>query len=545
MTSLRSSLKRLAREELGIAGLRPGQLDAMEAAASGRDVLAVMPTGYGKSAIYQIVAAHLPGRTVVVSPLIALQRDQVTGLEHAASSLDGVTVNSSRSAQETDAAWDALSRGEAEFLFVAPEQLANDATMQAVADLRPDLLVVDEAHCVSAWGHSFRPDYLALGPVVEQLGHPVVIALTATAAPPVREEIVERLGMREPMVVAHGFDRPNLELSVRRHTTAKELRAALVEHVVELSQALESGTGLVYVARRRDAEQIAAALQAEEVHARAYHAGMARDERDRVQEAFDSGEAAVVVATSAFGMGIDKPDVRFVVHAAPPGSIDAYYQEIGRAGRDGEPAEAVLHYRPEDLSLRRFFSAARVPDDDLTAVLAAVREGARSATALRRTTGLSARRVTGALNLLAETNTIERHRKGFSVQSELKAHTVLARVTEHVAARERIEQSRVEMMRGYAETAGCRREFMLTYFGEDFTPPCGRCDVCRAGTAEDPDAAEDPGDFRAHEEIEHAQWGRGTVIRTEADRITAYFPDHGYRTLSRKIVVDEGIIEPS
>ncbi len=535
-------LEDIARDEYGLQRLRPGQLAAITALTQGHDVLAVMPTGYGKSAIYQVAGSHLRGTTVVVSPLIALQNDQLAGIRDAPDAPRAVAVNSAQTDARNDEAWQLAEAG-AEFIFLSPEQLANDKVLERVNSVRPSLFVVDEAHCVSSWGHDFRPAYLALGAAIERLGRPRVLALTATAAPPVRDEIIERLGLRDATLIARGFDRPNLNLDVRRHITAADLRRGVLENVTELAtEASGTGTGLLYVARRKDAETYADELTARGVPAVPYHAGLSDQARQDAQQAFDDGSADVVVATSAFGMGIDKPDVRFVVHAAPPGSVDSYYQEIGRAGRDGRPANVVLHYRPEDLSLRRFFSAMQVAEDDLLAVLTAVQQGRGTASAVRRQTGLSARRVTSAVNLLEQVGALDRRQRNLVANRDVRPQDAVEQATRYVAARERVEKSRVEMMRGYAETTGCRREFLLGYFGEQYEPPCQGCDNCLAGEVVPGAQVEDADDFGTHEQVRHDKFGQGTVMHTEADRLTVFFPDFGYRTLDRDHVVSEGIL---
>ncbi|WP_143663664.1 ATP-dependent DNA helicase RecQ, partial [Streptomyces sp. NRRL B-24085] len=294
-------LARAADEVFGWSELRPGQLAAMEAVMRGRDTLAVMPTGAGKSAVYQVPGLLLPGPTVVVSPLIALQRDQIAGLLGHAGAPEAVAVNSAQAAGETEAAWDAVRHGDAEFLFLSPEQLAKDEVVERLAQAAPSLFVVDEAQCVAAWGHDFRPDYLRLAQAAQRVGRPPVLALTATAAPPVREEIVERLGMADPELVVAGFDRPNIALEVRRFQDDADKRRVVVERA-----AAEPKPGIVYAATRRDAEEYAADLAALGLSATAYHAGLTAGERSRAHDAFLAGDTDVVVATSAFGMGIDK-----------------------------------------------------------------------------------------------------------------------------------------------------------------------------------------------------------------------------------------------
>ena len=275
----RTQLQRIAEERFGWAELRPEQLEAMEQVVAGHDVLAVLPTGAGKSAIYQVPALHLDGPTLVVSPLIALQNDQMEGIEDSEAP-DAVAVNSAQRGSERKQAWKAIRQASAEYLFLSPEQLANDEVVDALAELGVSLFVVDEAHCVSAWGHDFRPDYLRLAPVIERLGHPRVIALTATAALPVRRDIVERLGLRDHREVMTSFDRPNLHLAVERFTDDRDKRTTLITRIRALTADPATRSGLVYVASRKDAEFYADELAQIGVRAAAYHAGMPAADRE-------------------------------------------------------------------------------------------------------------------------------------------------------------------------------------------------------------------------------------------------------------------------
>ena len=516
-----TELRRIARDAFGWDSLRLGQLEAMQSVMAGRDTLVVMPTGAGKSACYQIPALMLDGPTVVVSPLIALQRDQVLDLlAHGA-----FAANSAQPGGVVEEGWAAVAAGEVEFVFLSPEQLAKPDVVSRLEAVRPSLFVVDEAHCVSAWGHDFRPDYLRVGSVIDQLGHPVTLALTATASPPVREEIVSRLNMREPLQLVSGFDRPNLRLEV--------VPARSADHKVEavvLRAAAEAKPGIVYAATRKDAEAYAAALTEIGLRACCYHAGMRAGDRNEVHSLFLDDRVDVVVATTAFGMGIDKPNVRFVLHADVPDSLDSYYQEIGRAGRDGQPASGVLYYRQEDLGLRRFFTSGNADEVVLERVakLVAMHGAPVPVPELRAAAQLSSTRLTHVLNLLEEVGAVAVVDATVRPAEVAPAPHDAAQAALAVAeARTRVEISRVEMVRGYAETTGCRRHYLLAYFGEVLDRACGNCDTCAAGATE----IETGGAWRVNDRVAHEQWGPGIVMRCEPDRVTVLFELAGYKTL--------------
>ncbi|ABS02317.1 RecQ family ATP-dependent DNA helicase [Kineococcus radiotolerans] len=530
-----------AQAAFGFEELRPGQEEAMDAVRAGRDVLAVMPTGSGKSAVYQVPAVLQEQPVVVVSPLIALQRDQVDGIREDARRGGAVMLNSALPAAEWQQAREELRAGTVKFVFLAPEQLARDEVVDELARLRPGMLVVDEAHCVSSWGHDFRPLYLRLGAARERLGRPQVVALTATASPQVRHEVVEQLDLQDPLVLVEGFDRPEIDLRVVRCADAGTQRRGVLDAVLEVE-----GAVLVYVAKRHDAEEIAAQLRAAGREADHYHAGRARADRDRVQHAFLDGALDVVVATNAFGMGIDKPDVRAVVHAAVPDSPDSYYQEIGRAARDGGTAVATLFYRPEDLGLRTFFSAGVAKVEPLRETVAAVRAhgGAVDAGELRRDLGVTASRLAGSVNLLQEVGALAEDGTGrLVVPEDAPPAARAARAAVEVSEQQRsVERSRLEMMRAYCETAACRRQFLLGYFGEERTEPCGSCDTCRAGSAGERSAGRVP--FPVGSTVVHERWGAGQVMHYEADRVTVLFDGVGYRTLALALAVGEGLLHP-
>ncbi|WP_432396536.1 RecQ family ATP-dependent DNA helicase [Pseudarthrobacter sp. L19] len=554
-----AGLRRIAAETFGIGTLRAGQLEGMAALAAGRDLLAVMPTSYGKSLIYQVPGLLLhrsgtrPGPTLVISPLISLQEDQLEGINGAAGPGTAVAINSAHTAAEQDRAWAAAEDGSAAFLFLAPEQLAKDSTVERLAALGIPLLVVDEAHCVTSWGHDFRPDYLRLGEVRGRLGNPTTAALTATAAAPVREEIQRRLHLDRPLVLVRGFDRPNISLAVVRHHEDKAKRRAVIAQAAAFVAELR-GPGLIYAAKRKDSEKYAAKLTRNGLRAAAYHAGMPANERTRVHEAFQAGTLDVVAATTAFGMGIDKPDVRFVLHADIPESLDSYYQQFGRAGRDGQPARAVLHYRSEDLGLRRFFTT-HAPDQPSLRVLLAVlaaEDAPLPRVELAARTGFPGRRLTALLNQLQDTGLLHSDDDGVLLTGSPEAALALA--VDLAETRGRVDRSRVEMIRAYAETHHCRRQFLLGYFGEELPGPCGNCDTCLAGETSPARTAkgaangggeEWPDSFPAGSAVVHAEWGPGQVIQCDGDVLTVLFDSEGYKTLSRTAVLTRGLLKPA
>jgi ATP-dependent DNA helicase RecQ len=404
---------------------RPGQERIIGAVLGGEDVLAVMPTGSGKSLCYQLPAVVLPGTTIVVSPLISLMKDQVDELNRRG--IPAGALHSMLDAGSKNEVIDAARRGALRLLYVAPERFASEPFSRLLTGIVVSRFVVDEAHCVSQWGHDFRPDYrrLAAGARLCRRadggdGRPPIAAFTATATAEVRDDIAALLGLDRPQLLVGGFDRPNIHLRIER--------ADEDDKGLRLPALVRGRRALVYTATRKTAESTALRLQSSGIQASAYHAGLKDDERVRVQDAFAQGGLPVVCATNAFGMGIDRPDVDAVVHYAIPGSIEAYYQEIGRAGRDGRPATATLLWDYADVETRRFLIDS--PKRDNSA-----------------------------------------HRRGGVAISP-----------EDAARRRALEHAKLQRMVAYADTASCLRATILRYFGDpDVRDPCGDCGNCRPG----------------------------------------------------------------
>jgi len=411
------------RRHFGHTCFRSGQESIVAAVIAGCDVLAVMPTGSGKSLGYQLPAVMLPGLTIVVSPLISLMKDQVDELNRR--NIRAAALHSMLSPEARAEVLGAVRARSLRLLYVAPERFASTPFMRFLATLEVARFIVDEAHCVSEWGHDFRPDYRRLRDAALSCrrsdgggGRPPIAAFTATATPEVRKDITALLGLNEPQILVAGFDRPNIFLRVER-----------IDHAAQkdelLPQLVRGRRALVYAATRKSVEGAAAVLEAAGVHASAYHAGLEDEQRVRVQDAFAAGSLPVVCATNAFGMGIDRPDVEAVVHYAIPGSIEAYYQEIGRAGRDGRPATATLLWDETDVATRQY---------------------------------------------LIDSPRRERE------------HAGAPRNEEEVARRRALERRKLERMIEYAEASGCLRATILSYFGDAAAKECcTACGNCRPG----------------------------------------------------------------
>ncbi len=486
-------------ELFGFASFRPGQKEAVEAAIAGRDVLVVMPTGSGKSLCYQLPALMRADLTVVVSPLVSLMQDQVQAIERVAPGYVGL-INAQQDAATNRKTLERAARGDLRLLYVAPERFSSPGFLDRIRHARIGLFVVDEAHCVSQWGHDFRPDYFRLADAARWLGAQAIVASTATATPQVAADIVARLGLRDPARIATGFDRPNLSFAVVRCANKPAVHRGIAAALKEPGAL----PGIVYAGTRADAERLADRLGTElGVETIAYHAGLPRDARAEAQRRFMAGEAPVVVATNAFGMGIDKADVRTVCHESVPSSLEAYYQEAGRAGRDGKPARCLVFATGKDKGLHVFFiERSTVGDDALKAVARRIVSAAEAPSPPAPRFDLAVGEVIpvagdeevvrAILGHLARAGVIQPapsppDRIAGRLAGEWDGRALaLCRTSAQEGTRVRWRQYRAVW--AWVEGDSCRREGILRHFGDRSAPapsgPC--CDVCDPSLAPAP-----------------------------------------------------------
>lgn len=544
-------VRSLLRDTFGLARLRPGQAAVIERVLAGRPTLAIMPTGAGKSLCYQLPALLLQGRTVVVSPLIALMKDQCEALRELG--IAAVQVNSAIDGEEAHAAEAAVADGSARIIMTTPERLADPGFLDKLAAHPVALLAVDEAHCISQWGHDFRPAFLEIAHVLPRLGRPVVLALTATATDEIAADIGQQLGIPEEGVVNTSAYRPNLDLRVV--PVAKE--ADKMAQAVKLVRATE-GSGIVYAATVKAAVAVHDALAQAGESVGLYHGKLPAAERTAAQEAFMAGERRVMVATNAFGLGIDKPDIRFVLHYQLPATLEAYYQEAGRAGRDGEPARCTLLFLRGDKAIQQFFMAGRYPgEEEAIALVQALREKPAEAEAwtlplLQAKLGRPKAKLQVALGLLRKDRIVAQSRDGsLRLLAKSAKGERLRELTETYGRKRDLDREALERMVFYAQTGQCRWRVLLEHL--EGTAPferCEHCDNCRRIAAheavvedllrrkQESDAAEEHEEeaddaapaFARGDLVEVRRYGRGVVEEASATQVTVAFADRSRRT---------------
>lgn len=472
-----------AKVRFGVKAYRPGQKELIETVMDGRDALGILPTGSGKSLCYQLPSLFLPRAVVVISPLISLMKDQQDKLEHRA--VPVAKLDSTVSGQAERAALNDIRNRTPELIYVTPERFEQDECVAMLKRTGVSLIVVDEAHCVSQWGHDFRPAYLSIRRVVKALGRPPVLALTATATPDVASDIMRQLAIPDAKVLDLGIHRANLRYEVRRTVNDEEK----VRELIQVLSRKRRGAGLIYVSTVREAVHLHAQLRQAGIAAGLYHGRLQAAERHHVQQEFMEGATPLIVATKAFGLGIDKQDLSLVVHYSVPDSIESYVQETGRAGRDGRTAHCVLLYRLEDRRVQSYFLGGKYPKREhaivlylaLAAVSRQVPPGP-TVTDLVKATALPKKKVQVVLAQLEAAGVIRRGRH-VTLLRRFRHENELGRYLCDYEGRHQSDRDRLEAMMKYGQTTECRVRFLTRYFQHELSNDCGHCDNCLTGAA--------------------------------------------------------------